>query len=196
MWRWPTVTQWRRSMSGDREGRGAGLSDAGRVCLEGILRYAAAGAELFWRRAGCVGGERDGSRLYVANMGSDAVAVIDTKKLTAAAAKQGMVEPVGFIPTEWMPMSWRCENGTGGRRTLYVATDKGQGDGAEQLCAEGSGGNGRCAGRAASRYIATLLYGSLAAIDVASGGPEGGDCRGDGVEPDEGGAGEDCVCGR
>ena len=47
----------------------------------------------------------DGSRLYVANMGSDAVAVIDTRKLTAAAAKQGMVEPVGFIPTEWMPMS-------------------------------------------------------------------------------------------
>ena len=47
----------------------------------------------------------DGSRLYAANMGSDAVAVIDTRKLTAAAAKQGMVEPVGFIPTEWMPMS-------------------------------------------------------------------------------------------
>jgi DNA-binding beta-propeller fold protein YncE len=47
----------------------------------------------------------DGGRLYVANMGSDAVAVIETGKLTAAAAKQGMVEPVGFIPTEWMPMS-------------------------------------------------------------------------------------------
>ena len=47
----------------------------------------------------------DGSRLYAANMGSDAVAVIDTRKLTAGAAKQGMVEPVGFIPTEWMPMS-------------------------------------------------------------------------------------------
>ena len=46
----------------------------------------------------------DGSRLYVANAISDAVAVIDTRKLTREASKQGMVEPIGFIPTEWMPM--------------------------------------------------------------------------------------------
>ena len=31
----------------------------------------------------------NGSRLYVANMASDAVAVIDTRKLTAKAATQG-----------------------------------------------------------------------------------------------------------
>jgi DNA-binding beta-propeller fold protein YncE len=48
---------------------------------------------------------RDGSRLYVANAISDAVAVIDTSKLTLKTSKQGMVEPVGFVPTEWMPMS-------------------------------------------------------------------------------------------
>ncbi len=47
----------------------------------------------------------DGSRLYVANMASDAVAVIDTGKLTAGAARKGMVEPIGFVPTEWMPIS-------------------------------------------------------------------------------------------
>jgi len=47
----------------------------------------------------------DGSRLYVADAASDAVAVIDTAKLTPEAAKQGMVEPIGFVPTEWMPMS-------------------------------------------------------------------------------------------
>jgi DNA-binding beta-propeller fold protein YncE len=47
----------------------------------------------------------DGSRLYVANAASDAVAVIDTRKLTPQASKQGMVEPIGFVPTEWMPMS-------------------------------------------------------------------------------------------
>ena len=47
----------------------------------------------------------DGSRLYAANMGSDAVAVIDTKKLTKSAARKGMVEPLGFVPTEWMPIS-------------------------------------------------------------------------------------------
>src|SRR6185437_14242159 len=40
----------------------------------------------------------DGSRLYVANMATDAVAVFDTAKLTPAVAKQGMVEPDGFVP--------------------------------------------------------------------------------------------------
>src|SRR6185437_15310809 len=45
----------------------------------------------------------DGSRLYAANLGSDAVAVIDTTKLTKAAVKSGFVEPIAFIPTEWMP---------------------------------------------------------------------------------------------
>ncbi len=83
----------------------------------------------------------DGSRLYAANMGSDAVAVIATRKLTAAAAKQGMVEPVGFIPTEWMPMSvalvpthrdktaMNGAPGSGAGEKLFIATDKGRGTG-------------------------------------------------------------------
>ena len=37
-----------------------------------------------------------GSRLYVANMAQDAVAVIDTRKLTAKAARAGMVEPTAL----------------------------------------------------------------------------------------------------
>jgi DNA-binding beta-propeller fold protein YncE len=122
----------------------------------------------------------DGSRLYVANMGSDAVAVIDTKKLTASAAKQGMVEPVGFIPTEWMPMSLAVVSPTHGDMAamngapgsvagerLYVATDKGRGTGPNGFAQR------EAAGLPASRqkdstYIPTLLYGSLAAVDVAS----------------------------
>jgi DNA-binding beta-propeller fold protein YncE len=106
----------------------------------------------------------DGGRLYVANMGSDAVAVIDTKKLTAAAAKQGMVEPAGFIPTEWMPMSLAL---TG--RKLYVATDKGRGTGPNnfaQRVPEGAAANPKT--KRDSTYIGTLLYGSLAAIDVGA----------------------------
>jgi DNA-binding beta-propeller fold protein YncE len=62
----------------------------------------------------------DGSRLYVANAISDAIAVMDTTKLTSKAAKEGMVEPVGFLPTEWMPMSMSIIGGK-----LYVATAKG-----------------------------------------------------------------------
>ena len=101
----------------------------------------------------------DGNTLYAANMGSDAVAVIDTKKLTAAAAKAGMVEPVGFIPTEWMPMSMAMVGGK-----LYVSTAKGRGTGPNNFAQrQVPGGVSR---HGDFTYIATLLYGSLAAVDV------------------------------
>jgi DNA-binding beta-propeller fold protein YncE len=101
----------------------------------------------------------DGSRLYVANAISDAVAVIDTTKLTGKAAKQGMVEPIGFIPTEWMPMSMTF---TGGK--LYVATAKGKGTGPNNFPQrQVAGQRGR---QGSSTYIGTLLYGSLAVLDV------------------------------
>jgi len=102
----------------------------------------------------------DGSRLYVANAISDAIAVMDTAKLTGKAAKQGMVEPIGFMPTEWMPMSMSF---TGGK--LYVATAKGKGTGPNnfpqrQVPGQHGGRQG------SSTYIGTLLYGSLAVLDV------------------------------
>lgn len=105
----------------------------------------------------------NGSRLYVANMASDAVAVIDTRKLTAKAVKQGMVEPNGFVPTEWMPISMAfIPSASGGK--LYVATDKGKGTGPnnypQKRIESGSGAN-----QSGNTYIATLLYGSLATLD-------------------------------
>jgi len=126
----------------------------------------------------------DGSRLYAANMGSDAVAVIDTRKLTAAAAKQGMVEPVGFIPTEWMPMSLalvpthrdkaamdgapgNIGRGTGKSEKLYIATDKGRGTGPNNF-AQRVTATAIPKTKQEFTYIATLLYGSLAAVDVGA----------------------------
>jgi DNA-binding beta-propeller fold protein YncE len=101
----------------------------------------------------------DGSRLYVANAISDAIAVMDTTKLTAKAAKESMVEPIGFLPTEWMPMSM---NFTGGK--LYVATAKGKGTGPNNFAQrQVPGQRGR---QGSSTYIGTLLYGSLAVLDV------------------------------
>jgi YVTN family beta-propeller protein len=101
----------------------------------------------------------DGSRLYVANAISDAVAVMDTTKLTSKVAKQGMVEPIGFVPTEWMPMSMSF---TGGK--LYVATAKGKGTGPNNFPQrQVPGQHGR---QGTSTYIGTLLYGSLAVLDV------------------------------
>ena len=70
----------------------------------------------------------DGSRLYVANMASDAVAVLDTKMLTKSAVSKGMVEPLGFVPTEWMPVSVAFNSGK-----LYVATAKGKGTGPNNI---------------------------------------------------------------
>ena len=104
----------------------------------------------------------DGSRLYAANMGSDAVAVINTAKLTKATAKEGFAEPDGFIPTEWMPTALAVDG-----EKLYIATDKGRGTGPNNFAQK------LVPGLPAARqkdftYIPTLLYGSLAAVDPAT----------------------------
>ncbi len=107
----------------------------------------------------------DGSRLYVANAISDAVAVMDTEKLTSKASREGMVEPIGFVPTDWMPMAMAfIPSASGGK--LYVATAKGKGTGPNnfpQRVVEGAKpGRPR-----KTTYIGTLLYGSLATLDAA-----------------------------
>jgi DNA-binding beta-propeller fold protein YncE len=106
----------------------------------------------------------DGRWLYAANMGSDAVAVIDTRKLTRGAAKAGMAEPDGFIPTEWMPVSLAVSGGK-----LFVATAKGRSTGAnaavQRMTPEG---RKRFGGERRFTYIGTLVYGSLAAVDLSA----------------------------
>ncbi|WP_433965580.1 bifunctional YncE family protein/alkaline phosphatase family protein [Tunturiibacter gelidiferens] len=102
----------------------------------------------------------DGSRLYVANAITDAIAVLDTRKLSAKVAKVGMVEPLGFVPTEWMPMSIGL---TGGK--LYIATAKGKGTGPNNFQQRESECT-RSTRPGSSTYIATLLYGSLAVLDT------------------------------
>ncbi len=111
----------------------------------------------------------DGSRLYVANAISDAIAVMDTQKLTAKAAKEGMIEPIGFVPTEWMPMSMAYVSQQTGGGKLYVATAKGKATGPNnfpQKPTDATKGSPRM--KRGFTYIATLLYGSLATLDGAS----------------------------
>ncbi len=102
----------------------------------------------------------DGSRLYAANMGSDAVAVLDARRLRGVQKAKGFVEPLGFVPTEWMPLALAA---TGGK--LYVTTDKGKGTGPnnfpQRIAAKATGR----ARRGSFTYIPTLLYGSLATLD-------------------------------
>ncbi len=107
----------------------------------------------------------DGSRLYAANAINDSVAVIDTGKLTLRASKQGMVEPIGFIPTEWMPMSLAfIPAGAGGK--LYLATAKGHGTTANGVPQRDIGDPQEKRLLRPYTYIATLLYGSLATLDA------------------------------
>jgi DNA-binding beta-propeller fold protein YncE len=102
----------------------------------------------------------NGSRLYVANMGSDAVAVFNTKHL--AATRNAMVEPLGFIPTEWMPISMAFSGGK-----LYLATDKGKGTGPNNMPQPFTEAAKNTRLLRPFTYIATILYGSLATLDAA-----------------------------
>ncbi|MFZ2020101.1 MAG: bifunctional YncE family protein/alkaline phosphatase family protein [Terracidiphilus sp.] len=106
----------------------------------------------------------DGSRLYAANMASDAVAVIDTRKLTEKVSKAGMVEPIGFVPTEWLPTAVAfLPSASGGK--LYVATGKGKGTGPNNFPQRRIENVDRNWMGRSNAYIATLLYGSIATLD-------------------------------
>jgi YVTN family beta-propeller protein len=108
----------------------------------------------------------DGSRLYVANMASDAVAVIDTKMLTQKVAKKGMVEPLGFVPTEWMPISMAFIRSPFGGR-LYIATAKGKGTGPNNAPQPETDETAPRKLHRKTTYIGTLLYGSVATLDAS-----------------------------
>jgi DNA-binding beta-propeller fold protein YncE len=98
------------------------------------------------------------TRLYAANLGSDAVAVLDPHRLHSMEKAKGMAEPLGFVPTELMPTALASSGGK-----LYIATDKGKGTGPNNFPQRQIPGvKGRLG---SSTYIATLIYGSLAAID-------------------------------
>jgi DNA-binding beta-propeller fold protein YncE len=108
----------------------------------------------------------DGSRLFAANLGSDAVAVLDPAQLTSKTAKQGMVEPIGFVPTEWMPISMAfVPSASGGK--LYVASDKGKGTGPNNFPQRPVESVPASRTPRPSTYIGTQLYGSLATLSEA-----------------------------
>jgi DNA-binding beta-propeller fold protein YncE len=102
------------------------------------------------------------TRLYVANLGSDAVAVLDPRKLRGVEKAKGFVEPLGFVPTDYMPLALASVGGK-----LYVTTDKGKGTGPNNFPQRAvQGAKKRKADK--STYIATLLYGSLATLDESA----------------------------
>jgi DNA-binding beta-propeller fold protein YncE len=102
----------------------------------------------------------DGTRLYAANLGSDAVAVIDPRHLKSMDNQRGMKEPIGFVPTELMPTALVFSGGT-----LYVATDKGKGTGPNNMPqAPGAHSSATSASEHGFTYAPTLIHGSLASL--------------------------------
>jgi hypothetical protein len=88
------------------------------------------------------------------------------KKLTAKAAKEGMVEPIGFVPTEWMPVSMvYLPSSSGGK--LYLATAKGKGTGPNNFSQRPAEALKYAPIMRPFSYIASILYGSLATLDAA-----------------------------
>jgi DNA-binding beta-propeller fold protein YncE len=134
--------------------------DKGQFAVKGYFDTRLPGQSYFGAEPDALAIAPDGKRLYVGNAASDAVAVIDTTKLTKKAAGEGMVEPTGFVPTEWMPVSMALVKGK-----LYLATAKGKGTGPNnfpQRVTEES----KEKPKRSFTYIGTLIYGSLASLDV------------------------------
>jgi YVTN family beta-propeller protein len=133
----------------------------GQFSVKGYFDARLPGQSYFGAEPAALAVNADGSRLYVANMGSDAVAVMDTAKLTARVAKETMAEPIGFVPTEWMPIAMAFNDGE-----LYVATDKGKGTGPNNFSQRQTEESKTRKLQRANTYIGTLLYGSLAGLDA------------------------------
>ena len=93
-----------------------------------------------------------GTRLFVADAGSDAVAVFNVSQLAT-----GKTSALGFIPTEWYPSALAVFSGE-----LFIATAKGLGTGPNNFSPPAS-----WPGRSHTyTYIPSLLHGSMARIHL------------------------------
>jgi len=139
---------------------------AGQLSIKGYFDTRLPGQSYFGAEPEALAINADGTRLYVANAINDSVAVLDTRKLTGKTSRQGMIEPTGFIPTEWMPMSMAfIPSPTGGK--LYVATAKGKGTGPNNMPQRPANSPYGSVSARSTTYIPTLLHGSLATLDEA-----------------------------
>jgi DNA-binding beta-propeller fold protein YncE len=137
--------------------------DKGEFAVKGYFDTRLPGQTYFGAEPDALAVSADGKRLYVGNQASDAVAVMDTTKLTAARASKSMVEPMGFLPTEWLPTAMAMANGK-----LYVATGKGKGTGPNGMRQRVTPETQARYGKSKTTYIGTLIYGSVAVLDASA----------------------------
>ncbi len=96
----------------------------------------------------------DGTRLFVADSCLNAVAVFDVANLQGSS---GALSAVGFIPTDWYPSALATVGDD-----LLIATSKGQGTGPNNF----RGDTGYERRHRDTAYIPTLLYGSVARVNI------------------------------
>ena len=138
-----------------------GKAAAPRLEVAGYFDTRLPGQSYFGAEPNALAESTDGSRLYVANMGSNAIAVLDTRKLRPLAKAKGLTEPIGFVPTEWMPIALASSGGN-----LYVATGKGKGVGPNNMPQRLTEPTSHISSfKRSFTYAPTLLYGSIAAIN-------------------------------
>lgn len=124
--------------------------------LAGIFDTRLPGQTYFGGEPNALALSKDGGHLYAANAGTDSVAIFRTHGLHADKPKQAD----GFLPTEWLPTGLALNSGH-----LYVATGKGKGTGPNNTPQRTVAAAPRLRGK--STYVATLLYGSVASVDLS-----------------------------
>jgi DNA-binding beta-propeller fold protein YncE len=130
--------------------------------LRGYFDTRLPGQSYFGAEPSALAENNDGTRLYAANLGSDAVAILDPRRLGQAHGP-GMAEPIGFVPTELMPMALASDG-----RNLYIASAKGTGTGANNRAQRPTEATKQLP--MATRkftYGPTMLYGTLARLNEA-----------------------------
>jgi len=102
----------------------------------------------------------DGKHLFFADASLNAVGVLDVSDLLARANTSGSffeAGPLGFIPTDWYPTALAVQGDD-----LLIATAKGQGTGPNP----GLGKTAYEVKHHSHPYIATLLHGSIARLNI------------------------------
>jgi DNA-binding beta-propeller fold protein YncE len=128
----------------------------GRMKLAAMFDTRLPGQQYFGGEPNALALSRDGRHLYAANAGTDSVAVFRTGGIRAGTPKQAE----GFVPTEWLPTGLAMDSGH-----LYIATGKGTGTGPNGMPQRRVPGLPQS--HRPSTYIATLLHGSVASVDLA-----------------------------
>ena len=130
--------------------------------LRGYFDTRLPGQSYFGAEPSALAENNGGTRLYAANLGSDAVAILDPRGLRRAHGS-GMVEPIGFVPTELMPMALASDG-----RNLYIASAKGTGTGANNRAQRPTEATKHLPMAARKfTYGPTMLYGTLARLNEA-----------------------------